>query len=93
MRWCWGFAEVAAEVFGGAAPDIFEGGLAVGEELSVGGEEGQGAGGVERDADEFGEVDGVDLLVAGVDAEEEGGGCVLEGIGGVVGVGEVVAGE
>ena len=48
---------------------------------------------MEEDADEFGEVDGVDLLVAGVEAEEEGGGGVLEGVGGVVGVGEVVAGE
>ncbi len=44
-------------------------------------------------ADELGEVDGVDVLVAGVEAEEDGGGGVLEGVGGVVGVGEVVAGE
>ena len=29
---------------------------------------------MEGDADEFGEVDGVDVLVDGVDAEEEGGG-------------------
>jgi hypothetical protein len=60
--------------------------------LGVFGEEGCGAAGVEEDADEFAEVDGVDLLVVGVDAEEEGGGGVLEGVGGVVGVGEVVAG-
>ncbi len=45
------------------------------------------------DADEFGEVDGVDVLVAGVEAEEDGCGCVLERVCGVVGVGEVVAGE
>ena len=68
-------------------------GFAVGEELGVFGEEGQGAAGVEEDADEFAEVDGVDLLVVGVEAEEEGGGGVLEGVGGVVGVGEVVASE
>lgn len=48
---------------------------------------------MEEDADEFGEVDGVDLLVVGVEAEEEGGGGVLERVGGVVGVGEVVARE
>ena len=48
---------------------------------------------MEEDADEFGEIDGVDLLVMGVEAEEEGGGCVLERVDGVVGVGEVVAGE
>ena len=48
---------------------------------------------MEGDADEFGEIDGVDLLVAGVEAEEDGGGGVLEGVGGMVGVGEVVAGE
>jgi len=93
LRGGWSFAEVAAEVFGGAVPDVCEGGFAVGEELGVGGEEGQRAAGVEDDADELGEVDGVDLLVAGVDAEEDGGGSVLEGVGGVVGVGEVVAGE
>ena len=74
-------------------PDVFEGGFAVGEELGVGGEEGQGAAGVEGDADELGEIDGVDLLVAGVEAEEDGGGGVLERVGGVVGVGEVVAGK
>jgi hypothetical protein len=78
---------------GGAAPEVGEVGFAVGEELGVFGEEGCGAAGVEEDADEFAEVDGVDLLVVGVDAEEEGGGRVLEGVGGVVGVGEVVAGE
>ena len=48
---------------------------------------------MEGDADELGEVDGVDLLVAGVEAEEDAGGGVLEGVGGVVGVGEVVASE
>lgn len=48
---------------------------------------------MEDDADELGEVDGVDLLVAGVDAEEDAGGGVLEGIEGVAGVGEVVASE
>ena len=31
--------------------------------------------------------------MAGVEAEEDGGGGVLEGVGGVVRVGEVVAGE
>ena len=93
MRAGVGFAEVVAEVGGGAAPDVFEGGFAVGEEVGVVGEEGEGAAGVEEDADEFGEVDGVDLLVMGVEAEEDGGGCVLEGVDGVVGVGEVVAGE
>jgi hypothetical protein len=88
-----GFAKVVAKVGCGSAPDVFEGGFAVGEGVGVVGEEGQGAAGVEEDADEFGEVDGVDLLVVGVDAEEDGGGRVLERVGGVVGVGEVVAGE
>ena len=37
---CGGFAEVVAEVGGGAAPDAFEGGFAVGEEVGVVGEEG-----------------------------------------------------
>ncbi len=44
-------------------------------------------------SDELGEVDGVDQLVAGVDAEEDGWGGVFQRVGGVVGVGEVVAGE
>jgi hypothetical protein len=48
---------------------------------------------VEEDADEFAEVDGIDLLMVGVEAEEKSGGGVLERVGGVVGVGEVVAGE
>ena len=48
---------------------------------------------MEEDADELGEVDGVDLLMVRVDAEKDGGGRVLERVGGVVGVGEVVAGE
>ena len=86
-----GFAEVVAEVLGGAAPEDGEVGFAVGEELSVFGEKRQGAAGVEEDADEFAEVDGVDLLVVRVDAEEERGGGVLERVGGVVGVGEVIA--
>ena len=93
LRGCWGLAEVVAEVEGGSAPEFFEGGLAVGEGVGVVGEEGEGAAGMEGDADEFGEVDGVDELVVGVDAEEESGGLGLERVGGVVGVGEVVAGE
>ena len=88
-----GFAEVVAEVGCGSAPDLFEGGFAVGEGVGVVGEEGLGAAGVEEDADELGEVDGVDLLMVRVDAEKDGGGRVLERVGGVVGVGEVVAGE
>ena len=84
---CVGFAEVVAEVGGGVAPEGLERGFAVGEGVGVVGEEGQGAAGVEEDTDEFGEIDGVDLLMVGVEAEEEGGGCVLEGIGGMVGVG------
>jgi hypothetical protein len=91
-RWA-GCAEVVAEVGGGVAPEVFERGLAVGEGVGVVGEERQSAAGVEEDTDEFGEVDGVDLLVVGVEAEENGGGGVLEGVGGMVGVGEVVAGE
>ena len=63
-----GFAEVVAEVGGGAAPEIFERGFAVGEEVGVVGEEGECASRVEEDTDEFAEVDGVDLLVMGVDA-------------------------
>jgi hypothetical protein len=92
---CWGggFAEVVAEVLCGAAPEGGEVGFTVGEEIGVFGEEGCGAAGVEEDADEFAEVDGVDVLVARVDAEEDGGWSVLEGVSGVVGVGEVVAGE
>jgi hypothetical protein len=66
-----GCAEVVAKVRGGVAPEVFEGGFSVGEELGVVGEEGEGAAGVEEDADEFGEVDGVDLLVAGVDAQKD----------------------
>jgi len=89
----WGFAEFVAEVEGGAAPECIEGGFAVGEEAGVVGEERYGAAGVEDDADELGEVDGVDLLVAGVDAEEDACGGVVERAGEVVGVGEVVAGE
>jgi len=58
----------------GAAPEGFEWGFAVGEEAGVIGQEGHGAAGVEEDADEFAEIDGVDLLVVGVDAEEDGGG-------------------
>jgi len=69
-----GFAEVVAEVGGGAAPEIFERGFAVGEEVGVVGEEGCGAAGMEEDTDENAEVDGVDLLVARVEAEEDGGG-------------------
>jgi hypothetical protein len=88
-----GFAEVVAEVGCGSAPDVFEGGFAVGEGVGAVGEEGQGAAGVEEDADELGEVDGVDLLVVGVDAEKDGGGGGFERIRGMVGVGEVVAGE
>ena len=88
-----GFAEVVAEILRGAAPEGDEVGFAVGEEGSAFGEEGGGAAGVEEDADEFAEVDGVDVLVVRVDAEEDGGWSVLEGVGGVVGVGEVVAGE
>jgi hypothetical protein len=88
-----GFAEVVAEVEGGAAPEIVEGGFAVGEDAGVVGEEGQRAAGMEDKADELGEVDGVDLLVAGVDAEEDGCGCVGERIDGIVGVGEVVPGQ
>ncbi len=88
-----GFAEVVAEIFRGSAPEGVEGSFAVGEESGGVGEEGDGTAWVEEDADEFGEVDGVDLLMAGVDAEEDGGGGVLERVGGVVGVGEVVAGE
>jgi hypothetical protein len=87
------FAEIVAEVGCGSAPDVLEGGFAIGEGVGVVGEEGQGAAGVEEDAEEFSEVDGVDLLVVGVDAEEDCGGRVLERVGGVVGVGEVVAGE
>ena len=67
-----GFAEVVAEIGGGAAPEVVEGGFTVGEEVGVVGEEGYGATGVEEDADEFAEVDGVDLLVTGVDAKEDG---------------------
>jgi len=67
-----GFAEVVAEIGGGAAPEVFERGFAVGEDVGVGGEEGEGATGVEEDADELGEVDGVDLLVVGVETEENG---------------------
>ena len=89
----WGFAELVAEVLGGAAPQIVERGFAVGEDAGVIREEGHGAAGMEDDADELGEVDGVDLLVAGVDAEEDAGGGMVEGAGEVVGVGEVVAGE
>ncbi len=90
---CGGFSEVVAKVLRGAAPESGEFGFAVGEELGVFWEEGQGAAGMEEDADEFAQVDGVDLLMVGVEAEEEGGGGVLERVGGVVGVGEVVAGE
>ena len=88
-----GFAEIVAEILRCAAPEDDEVGFAVGEQRSAFGEEGCGAAGAEEDADEFAEVDGVDLLVMGVDAEEEGGGGVLERVGGVVRVGEVVAGE
>src|SRR5271168_1447243 len=77
----WGFAEIVAEVGGGAAPYVFERGFAVGEEVGVVGKEGYGAAGMEDDADEFGEVDGVDLLVMGVESEEDGGGGVLERVG------------
>jgi hypothetical protein len=88
-----GFAEVVAQVCCCVAPEIFEGGFAVGEGVGAVGEEGQGAAGVEEDADELGEVDGVDLLVVGVDAEKDGGGGGFERVCGMVGVGEVVAGE
>jgi hypothetical protein len=57
------------------------------------GDEGEGSAGVEGDADELGEVDGVDVLVDGVEAEEDGGWSGRERVGGVVSVGEVVAGE
>ena len=67
-------AEVVAEVEGGAPPELFEAGLAVGEGVGGVGEEGDGAAGMEGDADEFGEIDRVDELVVGVDAEEERGG-------------------
>ena len=87
-----GLAEVVAEVEGGAAPEFVEAGFGVGEEVGAVGEEGDGSAGMEGDADEFGEVDGVDELVVGVDAEEDGCGLGVEGVGGVVGVGEVVAG-
>ena len=87
------FAEVVAEGAEGGAPEVFEWGLAVGEEVGRVREEGQGSGGVEGDADELGEVNGVDVLVEGVEAEEEGGGGVGERVGGLVGVGEIVAGK
>ena len=86
-------AELVAEIAEGAAPEVVQGRLAVGEDAGVAGEERHGTAGMEDDADEFSEVDGVDLLVAGVDAEEDAGGGVFEGAGGVVGVGEVVAGQ
>ncbi len=88
-----GFAEIVAEVEGGATPEIVEGGFVVGEGAGVFGKEGGGAAGAEDYADELGEVDGVDLLVAGVDAEEYSGGGVLEGVDWIAGVGEVVARE
>lgn len=56
-------------------------------------EEGKCAAGLEDDADQFSQIDGVDLLMTRVEAEEDGGRGVSEGVGGVVGVGEVVAGE
>ena len=70
---CGGFAEIVAKVGSGTAPEVFQRGFAVGEDVGVVGEEGNGATGVEEDADEFGEVDDVDLLMMGVEAEEDSG--------------------
>jgi len=67
-----GLAEVVAEVEGSAAPEIVEACFAVGEDAGVVGEEGHSAAGMEDDADELSEVDGVDLLIAGEDAKEDG---------------------
>src|ERR1700678_1134409 len=66
------FAEFVAEVEGGAAPEVIESGFTVGEDAGVVGEEGHGATGMEDDADELGEVDSVDLLIAREDAKEDG---------------------
>ena len=74
LRWRGGFAEVVAKVKGGAAPEVFERGLGVGEGVGAFGEEGDGAAGMEDDADELGEIDGVDVLMARVEPEEERGG-------------------
>ena len=74
LLWSTSFAEIVAEVLCGAAPEVFERDFAVGEDVGVAGKEGHGAAGMEEDADEFGEIDGVDLLMAGVEAEEDGGG-------------------
>ena len=48
---------------------------------------------MEGDANEFGEIDGVYLLVSGVEAEEDRCGGVGQWVDEVVGIGEVVAGE
>ena len=47
---------------------------------------------MEGDANEFGEVDGVDLLVPGVEAEENRCGGVGQWVDEVVGIGEVAMG-
>ena len=57
------------------------------------GDKGEGSAGMEGDADELDEVDGVDVLIEGIEAEEDGGWRGGEWVGGVVGVGEVVASE
>ena len=74
LRWRRGLAEVVAKVEGGAAPEVFERGLGVGEGMGAVGKEGDGAAGMEDDAGELGEIDGVDVLVVRIEAEEERGG-------------------
>ena len=56
-------------------------------------QKGKGSARAERDSNELGQVDGVDLLVNGVKAEEECGRGARQRIGGAVGVGKVVASE
>ncbi len=69
---CRGFAEVVAEVGGGVAPESFEGGFAVGEEVSAVGKKGRVPPGWKRMPMSSARVDGVDVLVTGVEAEEDG---------------------
>ena len=86
-------AQAIAERAEGRSPEVFEVGFAVAKEAGGVREEGQGSSGMEGDADQFREIDGVDVLVDGVEAKKESRRGRPPGVDGMVGVGEGVACE